>query len=110
MFGLRLGLLAKFFTSAYRSGLMPNPSPTPPRAPDDGEVSPWALAGLGMQFAVALVAFGYLGRFVDERFGTAPFGLLGFIVFGAGGTFFLTVRRILAPRRTPEVRGRGPVK
>jgi hypothetical protein len=97
--------LAKFFTSAYDSGLMENRSPIAPRHREPGEVSPWALAGLGLQFAVALVGFGYLGQYLDARFGTAPFGLLGGVLLGAGGTFFVSVRRALA--RSREQAGSG---
>ena len=68
-----------------------------PKTPDS-DVSPWSLAGLGVQFAVALVLFGYLGQWLDQRFGTAPLFLLTGVLAGAGGTFFVSYRRIIAPR------------
>lgn len=74
--------------------------PPQPASPDP-EVSPWALAGLGVQFAVALVLFGYLGQWVDARLDTAPFALLFGVLAGAGGTFVLSYRRIMAPRTLP---------
>lgn len=77
---------------------MQNRQRHPSRQPEPGEVSPWALAGLGVQFAVALVGFGYLGQRFDERFDCAPVGLLTGVLVGAGGTFFVSVRRALAPR------------
>lgn len=77
-----------------------------PKTPDS-DVSPWSLAGLGVQFAVALVLFGYLGQWLDQRFGTAPLFLLTGVLAGAGGTFFVSYRRIIAPR-TPTTASRSP--
>lgn len=62
------------------------------------ETSPWALAGLGMQFFVALIAFVYAGNWADKRFGTAPVFLLLGVFLGGGGTFFLSYRRLIAPK------------
>ena len=58
------------------------------------EKSPWALAGLGMQFFVALIAFVYAGNWVDARMGTPPIFLLLGVFLGGGGTFFLSYRRL----------------
>jgi len=74
--------------------------PSNGRSAPPGEVSPWALAGLGVEFAVALVLFGYAGQWIDRRLGIAPVGLLAGVLLGAGGTFVLSVRRLLAPRPT----------
>ncbi len=60
----------------------------------DPKPSAWALAGLGMQFAGALLLFGWIGQWVDRRFGTEPFGLLVGVLLGGGGFFALLVRRI----------------
>jgi F0F1-type ATP synthase assembly protein I len=65
---------------------------TPPR---DGEQSPWALAGLGMQFVVAVLVCVYAGSWVDTRFGTSPLFLLVGLFVGGGGTFFLSYRRLM---------------
>jgi hypothetical protein len=72
--------------------------PSNGRSAPPGEISPWALAGLGVEFAVALVLFGYAGQWVDQRFGVAPVGVLSGVLFGAGGTFYLSYRRLMAPR------------
>ena len=60
------------------------------------EISPWALAGLGMHFFVALIAFVYAGNWVDTRLGTAPVFLFLGVFLGGGGTFFLSYRRLIA--------------
>lgn len=64
-----------------------------------GEVSPWALAGLGMQFFAALLLSVYAGSWLDHRFGVSPFGVLIGVFLGGGGAFFLSYRRLVAPRR-----------
>lgn len=78
--------------------------PRPTRAPEPGprEVSPWALAGLGMQFAAALVGFGYLGQWLDSRFDTSPVFLLAGVFLGGGGTFYASYRRLTAPSATTD--------
>jgi F0F1-type ATP synthase assembly protein I len=68
--------------------------PTPSAAAD---VSPWVLAGLGMQFFVALIAFVYAGTWVDRRWGTSPLFLVLGVILGGGGTFVLSIRRLTAP-------------
>ncbi|MES2524996.1 MAG: AtpZ/AtpI family protein [Gemmatimonadota bacterium] len=64
-------------------------------SPPPGERSPWALAGLGMQFFAALVLFVYAGNWMDERFGTSPLFLLAGLFIGGGGTFYLSYRRLM---------------
>jgi len=87
---------------------MPDPRGADGRQQEPGEVSPWALAGLGVQFAVALVLFGFAGQWVDQRFNSSPVGLLAGVLVGAGGTFYLSVRRLLAPRKEAPPQDRPP--
>jgi F0F1-type ATP synthase assembly protein I len=74
----------------------------PPRdSKPDGEVSPWALAGLGMQFFAAILLFVYAGNWLDRRFGTAPLFLLSGVFVGGGGAFYAAYRQLTKPR-TPR--------
>lgn len=71
----------------------------PTNRPDQGnDVRPAALAGLGFQFAAALLAFGYAGLWLDRQFDSAPICLMIGIFFGGGGTFYLSYKRLTAPR------------
>ncbi|MCU0649553.1 MAG: AtpZ/AtpI family protein [Gemmatimonadaceae bacterium] len=77
--------------------------PAPRRSADDG-VPLGVLAGLGAQFAVALVLFGYLGSWLDRRWQSAPWCLIVGVFFGGGGVFFTSYRRVMAQRSAPDVR------
>jgi F0F1-type ATP synthase assembly protein I len=56
-------------------------------------------AGLGLQFAIAIVAFLYAGRWLDARLGTAPLFLILGVFVGAGGAFYSMYRRLTAAQR-----------
>ena len=75
-----------------------DPTPDSPAPREPGEISPWALAGLGVQLAVSLWLFITAGQWLDRRFDSAPVFLLTGVFLGAGGTFVLSLRRLLAPR------------
>lgn len=70
--------------------------PTPGQAPP-GEQSPWALAGLGMQFFASILLFVYAGNWLDQRFDTSPLFLLGGLFVGGGGAFYASYRRLMKP-------------
>jgi len=70
----------------------PTPGSTPP-----GEQSPWALAGLGMQFFAAILFFVSAGNWLDRRFDTSPLFLLGGLFGGGGGAFYTGYRRLTKP-------------
>ena len=59
-----------------------------------GERSPWALAGLGMQFFASILLFVYVGSWLDRRFNTSPLFLLGGLFVGGGGMFYASYRRL----------------
>ena len=71
--------------------------PNPPKTPE-GDQSTLGVAALGFQFAAALIAFGYAGQWLDRMFNTAPIFLMIGVFFGGGGTFYLSYRRLMAPR------------
>lgn len=65
-------------------------------------------AGAGLQFAVSLILFVFLGQWLDRRLGTAPVFLLGCVLLGAGGSFYSMYRTVTAAqRREDEARARA---
>lgn len=64
--------------------------------------------GVGLQFALAIVLFVYLGQWLDRRYGTAPWLLLACVFLGAGGSFYGIYRRLMADLERSEARRREP--
>lgn len=77
--------------------------------PDDraAGTSPAVYAGLGLQFALAILVFAFAGQWLDRRFGTEPWLLLVGVFTGAGGGFYSIYRRLMADLRRDEARRRG---
>lgn len=57
------------------------------------------LAGAGVQFALAIVLFLFVGQWLDRRLGTAPLFLILGVFAGAGGGFYSMYRKLTAAQR-----------
>lgn len=57
------------------------------------------LAGVGIQFAAAVVAFTFAGIWVDRRLGTSPIFTLVGVLLGGGGGFYSLYRKLIAAQR-----------
>lgn len=62
--------------------------------------SPASFAGAGVQFVVSILLFLYVGKWLDARFGTAPWLLMAGVFVGAGAGFYSFYRRIMAASRS----------
>lgn len=64
--------------------------------------------GVGLQFAGAILIFLFLGRWLDERFGTEPWLLLGGVLVGSVGGFISLYRQlVVSPREGDRKRREG---
>jgi ATP synthase protein I len=88
---------------------MTDPAPrgiTKKSRPD--ELSASSYAGLGLQFAVGIFLFLYLGKWIDAKLGTSPAFLIGGVFLGAGASFYIVYRRLVADqKKDDELHGRG---
>jgi len=69
----------------------PKQEPPPPSGLD--------MAGLGIQFAAAILLFLYAGKWLDAHLGTAPLFLILGVFLGAGGSFYSMYRKLVKPYR-----------
>ena len=59
-------------------------------------------AGAGIQFALALVIFIFLGDWADRRLGTSPLFILAGVLIGGGGAFYSLYRKIVAAQKQDD--------
>jgi F0F1-type ATP synthase assembly protein I len=78
-------------------GRTPPPGPKPSR----GDTAPTGaqFAGAGLQFAVAIVAFMFLGIWLDKRLGSSPWFVLVCVFLGAGAGFYSIYRKLTGDKR-----------
>jgi F0F1-type ATP synthase assembly protein I len=59
---------------------------------------------IGMQLAIAVVGFFFLGRWLDDVFGTAPWLMIGGLILGTAGGFISFFRSaILMAKKEDEL-------
>jgi F0F1-type ATP synthase assembly protein I len=76
--------------------------PTPSRGLSGAD-----FAGVGIQFAVAIIAFLFAGQWLDNRIGTKPVFTIVGVFLGAGAAFYNMYRKITAAqKKDDEARGR----
>lgn len=79
----------------------------PRRTPSSGGLSGADFAGVGIQFAVAIIGFLFAGQWLDARLGTGPWLTIAGVFLGAGAAFYNMYRKIsAAQKRDDEERGR----
>jgi F0F1-type ATP synthase assembly protein I len=59
-------------------------------------------AGVGVQFAVAIIAFLFAGQWLDKRFGTNGLFTLAGVFLGGGAAFYHMYRKITAAQRRDD--------
>jgi F0F1-type ATP synthase assembly protein I len=72
------------------------------KGPPKGGLSGADFAGLGIQFAAAIIVFLFAGQWLDRKVGTnGLFTLVGVFV-GGGGAFYSMYRKISAAQRRDD--------
>jgi F0F1-type ATP synthase assembly protein I len=74
---------------------------SPPRKAPPG-ISSAQFAGVGLQFAITIVAFMFAGIWLDKRLGTSPWLVIVGVFVGAGAGFFSIYRQLMAAQRHQE--------
>lgn len=63
------------------------------------------LAGMGVQFLVAILLFLFLGKWLDARLGTSPWLLILGVFCGAGASMVAMYRRVFPPDKSKPPAG-----
>ncbi len=78
-----------------------DPKPDP-RNKDD--LNAGSFAGVGLQFAISIIAFLFLGQWADRKLGTSPVFLLAGVFIGGGAAFYSMYRRLSAAQKADDER------
>ena len=82
-----------------RSPSEQDPAPTPPRRSPRPGTSGAEFAGAGLQFAATIVAFMFLGIWLDKTLGSSPWFVLLCVFLGAGAGFYSIYRKLVGGKR-----------
>ena len=74
----------------------------PSQAKDELKLS--TFAGVGLQFAIAIILFLFLGSWADRNLGTSPIFLLVGVFIGGGAAFYSMYRRLSAAQKADDER------
>lgn len=67
------------------------------------------LAGMGVQFVVAILLFLFVGKWLDARLGTSPWLLIAGVFIGAAASIYAMYRRVFPPEPPKGTQGpKGP--
>src|SRR4028118_2411928 len=95
--------------AALRSGAAAR-RPRAPRRPEpvrQDDNSGMKSAGVGLQFAVSILLFLYVGQWLDRRFGTSPWLMMTGVFLGGGGAFYSMYRRLVADQAREDAARRA---
>ena len=81
-------------------------SPKKGSSPDPLDTS--SLAGMGVQFLVAILLFLFLGKWLDSRLGTSPWLLILGVFLGATASTVAMYRRVFPPDKKSDASKHRP--
>ena len=85
----------------------PRPTGKGPKAPSASTPPSGAeYAGAGLQLAITLVAFMFLGIWLDKRLGSSPWFVMICVFVGAGAGFYSIYRKLMGSAKRDA--GGGP--
>ena len=68
------------------------------------EINVGSFAGVGLQFAVSIVLFLFLGQWIDRKLGTSPVFILAGVFIGGGAAFYSMYRRLTSAQKADDER------
>jgi F0F1-type ATP synthase assembly protein I len=72
--------------------------------PKSEDLNIGTFAGAGLQFAIGIVLFLFLGRWADRHFGTGSLFLILAVFIGGAGGFYSMYRRISQAQKADDER------
>ena len=83
---------------------MKSDSPLTPDSKTPEPINVGSFAGAGLQFAITLVIFLFLGQWIDKKLGSSPIFLLAGVFVGGAGAFYSMYRKLSAAQKADDER------
>ena len=83
---------------------MKSDSPLTPDPKTPESINVGSFAGAGLQFAITLVIFLFLGQWIDKKLATSPIFLLAGVFIGGAGAFYSMYRKLSAAQKADDER------
>ncbi|MDQ2666791.1 MAG: AtpZ/AtpI family protein [Gemmatimonadota bacterium] len=80
----------------------PRPSAEASRRASENGPSGAEFAGIGLQFAISILAGVYSGQWLDKKLGSAPWLLIIGVFLGAGLSFYSMYSKLMAAQRRED--------
>ena len=80
------------------------------QAEREAGISAGQFAGLGLQFAAAIILFLFVGQWLDRKLGTEPWFLIIGVFTGAGAAFYSMYRKLMAAQAVEDAKRREGTK
>ena len=77
------------------------------RAEREAGISAGQFAGVGLQFAAAIIVFLYGGQWLDRKLGTEPWFLIIGVFTGASAAFYSMYRKLMKAQEREEAQRRA---
>ena len=74
----------------------------PKKAKEELKLSDYA--GVGLQFALSIIIFLFIGQWADRNLGTSPVFLLAGVFLGGGAAFYSMYRRLSSAQKADDER------
>ncbi len=75
----------------------PGPKPSDP-------INVGSFAGAGLQFAISIVLFLFIGQWIDKKLGTSPAFLIAGVFLGGAAAFYSMYRKLAAAQKADDER------
>ena len=76
---------------------------SPRKGSTDDPLDTSSLAGMGVQFLIAILLFLFIGKWLDSRLGTSPWLLILGVFSGAAASMVAMYRRVFPPDKSKQV-------
>ncbi|MEP6508053.1 MAG: AtpZ/AtpI family protein [Gemmatimonadales bacterium] len=83
---------------------MKSDTPQTPGSKSSDPINVGSFAGAGLQFAISIVLFLFIGQWIDKKLETSPAFLIAGVFLGGAAAFYSMYRKLAAAQKADDER------